>query len=127
MIPPPPTSRGAMKTRRHHNNKGYRAVKRGRCAEQLKRMAKMLGLHFAVGKTEDVMKFVATEIRPDGKPYGVTVEASSWDEARSICEREGWTLDGELMAVIPATETFGHKEADEMVAAMADAETATKQ
>ena len=28
-----------MKSRRHHNNKGYRQIKRGRTAEQVRRMA----------------------------------------------------------------------------------------
>lgn len=35
-----------MKTRRHHNNNGARQVKTGRTAEQVKRMARRLGVRF---------------------------------------------------------------------------------
>jgi hypothetical protein len=38
-----------MKVRRHHNNKGTRQVKRGKTFEQLKRIAKKLGLPFHEG------------------------------------------------------------------------------
>lgn len=37
-----------MKTRRHHNNKGTRQVKRGKTASQVKRMARRLGIPFKV-------------------------------------------------------------------------------
>jgi hypothetical protein len=33
-----------MKTRRHHNNKGIRQIKRGKTYEQLRRIAKRLGI-----------------------------------------------------------------------------------
>lgn len=46
------------------------------------------------------MKFVATEFRDDGQ-YGVQLEADNWAEAARVCDREGWRLDGELMAIIP--------------------------
>ena len=36
-----------MKGRRHHNNKGARQVRRGKCAAQVKRMATKLGLRFS--------------------------------------------------------------------------------
>lgn len=35
-----------MKTRRHHNNKGLRQIKRGKCRDQVQRMAKKLGLKY---------------------------------------------------------------------------------
>lgn len=35
-----------MKTRRHHNNKGLRQIKRGKTAGQLRAMCKRLGLPF---------------------------------------------------------------------------------
>lgn len=35
-----------MKTRRHHNNKGYRQIKRGKTATQLKHMCRRLGLPY---------------------------------------------------------------------------------
>lgn len=35
-----------MKTRRHHNNKGLRQIKRGKTAEQVKAMCKRLCLPF---------------------------------------------------------------------------------
>lgn len=35
-----------MKTRRHHNNKGQRQVKTGRTVDQVKRMARRLGIPF---------------------------------------------------------------------------------
>lgn len=37
-----------MKTRRHHNNTGYRQIKRGKTAIQVERMARRLGLPFKV-------------------------------------------------------------------------------
>jgi hypothetical protein len=42
-----------MKTRRHHNNKGYRQIKRGKTAVGLKAIAKKLGLKFTVRKVQD--------------------------------------------------------------------------
>lgn len=33
-----------MKTRRHHNNKGYRQIKRGKTVEQVARIARKLGI-----------------------------------------------------------------------------------
>jgi len=35
-----------LKPRRHHNNKGYRQIKRGKTREQVKRLAKKLGLPY---------------------------------------------------------------------------------
>lgn len=35
-----------MKLRRHHNNKGSRQVRRGKCAAQVKRIAAKLGLRY---------------------------------------------------------------------------------
>lgn len=78
-------------------------------------------------KIANEMKFVATELRSDGKKYGVDFEAANWGEAEKVCEENGWTLDGELHFTIPASEAFGHKEADEMIAALDEREEATKQ
>jgi hypothetical protein len=39
-----------VKTRRHHNNKGTRQIKRGKTAAQVERMARRLGVPFAVGE-----------------------------------------------------------------------------
>ena len=39
-----------MKTRKHHNNTGYRQIKRGKTAIQLKHMCKRLKLPFKTGK-----------------------------------------------------------------------------
>lgn len=36
-----------MKTRKHHNNKGLRQIKNGKTYEQVKRVAKKLGIPFA--------------------------------------------------------------------------------
>ena len=35
-----------MKTRRHHNNKGYRQIRRGACANEVKRIARKYGLRY---------------------------------------------------------------------------------
>lgn len=35
-----------MKTRRHHNNKGSRQIKKGKTVEQVKRIAKKLGIPY---------------------------------------------------------------------------------
>lgn len=35
-----------MKTRRHHNNKGYRQIKRGKTFDQVRAMARRLGVPF---------------------------------------------------------------------------------
>jgi hypothetical protein len=36
-----------VKTRKHHNNKGYRQIKRGKTVEQVRRIAAKLGLPYA--------------------------------------------------------------------------------
>jgi hypothetical protein len=36
------------KTRRHHNNDGRRQVRRGKTRQQVKRMARRLGIRYAV-------------------------------------------------------------------------------
>lgn len=43
-----------MKTRRHHNNKGSRQVKRGKTVDQVKRIAKRLGIKYASPKASEV-------------------------------------------------------------------------
>ena len=35
-----------MKSRRHHNNKGLRATKRGKRVEEVKKIAKRLGIEY---------------------------------------------------------------------------------
>lgn len=42
-----------MKTRRHHNNKGLRQIKRGKTEEQLKRICKKLGLPYGKKKNHE--------------------------------------------------------------------------
>lgn len=37
-----------MKTRRHHNNKGLRQIKRGKTVDQVKRIARKLGVRYGV-------------------------------------------------------------------------------
>lgn len=39
----------ADRTRRHHNNKGTRQIKRGKTYDQVKRIARKLRIPFAVG------------------------------------------------------------------------------
>lgn len=39
-----------MKTRRHHNNKGLRQVKRGKTREQVKMIARKLGISMYGGR-----------------------------------------------------------------------------
>ena len=39
-----------MKSRRHHNNKGTRQIKRGKTVEQVKRIAKKLRVPFVTKK-----------------------------------------------------------------------------
>lgn len=39
-----------MKTRKHHNNKGLRQIKRGKTANQLKHICKRLRLPFVAAK-----------------------------------------------------------------------------
>jgi hypothetical protein len=34
-----------VKTRRHHNTKGYRQIRRGKCAEQVRKIAKRLKIN----------------------------------------------------------------------------------
>jgi hypothetical protein len=40
-----------MKLRRHHNNKGYRQIKRGKTTDQVRRMARKLKLPFYIEKS----------------------------------------------------------------------------
>lgn len=68
------------------------------------------------------MKFLATEFRPDGE-YAVHIDASNWAEADRICAESGWRLDGEIGAIIPASDTFGRTEADQI---LADLETSNR-
>lgn len=42
-----------MKTRRHHNNNGSRQIKRGKTADQVRRMARKLGVPFKVKDETD--------------------------------------------------------------------------
>jgi len=37
-----------LKTRRHHNNKGFRQIRRGRTREQVAAIARKLGIKLAV-------------------------------------------------------------------------------
>lgn len=42
-----------MKTRRHHNNKGTRQMKRGRTVDQVKRIARKLRVPFVTKSNKD--------------------------------------------------------------------------
>lgn len=42
-----------MKTRKHHNNKGLRQIRRGKTANQVKHMAKRLKVPFVVKRLQD--------------------------------------------------------------------------
>ena len=47
-----------MKTRRHHNNKGYRQIKRGKTRKQVEVMARRLGIKYKPKrKMEENLKF----------------------------------------------------------------------
>jgi hypothetical protein len=39
-----------MKDRKHHNNKGYRQIKNGKCERSLQLLAKKLGIKYKVVK-----------------------------------------------------------------------------
>lgn len=54
--------RGVMKSRKHHNNTGYRQIKRGKTREQVKRIAKRLGIPYGEKDTE-FMKQWAKDMR----------------------------------------------------------------
>lgn len=41
-----------MKTRKHHNNKGNRQIKRGKTVEQVKRIAKSLNIPYDRGNND---------------------------------------------------------------------------
>lgn len=72
------------------------------------------------------MIFLASELS-DGHRYARDFDAADWSEARRICEDNGWTLDGVLRYTIPASAAFGPAEADEIVAAMNEAQDWMKQ
>jgi len=40
-----------LKTRRHHNNKGQRQIKRGKTGDQVKRLALKAGVNLRIGDT----------------------------------------------------------------------------
>ena len=41
-----------MKTRRHHNNKGYRQIKNGRCYQQVRQIARKLNIPYERSRNE---------------------------------------------------------------------------
>jgi len=45
-----------MKTRRHHNNKGYRQIRRGACANEVKRIARKYGLRYVERLKEETQE-----------------------------------------------------------------------
>lgn len=57
-----------------------------------------------------------TEIRSDGV-YGRAIKADTREEAMAIADEEGWTLEGEIAAVIPADQ-ISSEQADEIINAM---------
>lgn len=48
-----------------------------------------------------MMEFTAT----NEWDYTVGFFAESWDDAHKVCAWNGWTLDGEIVATIPADQT----------------------
>lgn len=72
------------------------------------------------------MRFCARELRSDGHQYGLDFEAGDWSEAEQICSENGWTLDGELHFVIPASEGFSHDQADELIAVLNEREQSSQ-
>lgn len=40
-----------MKMRRHHNNKGTRQIKRGRCEQRARRLARRLGVPYGLPRS----------------------------------------------------------------------------
>lgn len=46
----------SMKTRRHHNNKGYRQIKRGKTTDQVMAIARRLGIPYVTKRTADLKK-----------------------------------------------------------------------
>lgn len=47
------------------------------------------------------MRYAATRFESDGM-YAETFTANSWAEAETICEENGWRLDGDNAQVIKA-------------------------
>lgn len=47
-------AKGNERKRRHHNNKGYRKVKRGKTRDEIKRLAKQLGIPYKIYPSVDM-------------------------------------------------------------------------
>lgn len=74
-----------MKTRRHHNNKGYRQIKRGKTREQVKAIAKRLGI-----KSERMIKtepFIFLRDQ-EGNPFYFEYNALGFHSAIAFLENE---------------------------------------
>ena len=39
----------------------------------------------------------------DGAWYGGSIPAATWDDAKDVCRRLGWRLDGEYVTTLPVT------------------------
>ena len=70
-------------------------------------------------------RYLATRFEMDGE-YGETVFAPSWEAAEKVCNANDWRLDGEVGAVIPASDNFGEEEAQAMVDALNESADSVK-
>lgn len=70
------------------------------------------------------MKRFVTDYQIDGVAYGGEVDALDVSHAQMLCDQRGRgeKVAGVLYAVIPAGPSFGHLEADAMLAAYADSD-----
>lgn len=55
-----------MKTRRHHNNKGERQIRRGKTQVQVEAMAKRLGIPFKITSEAGDAIEVLNKVKTDG-------------------------------------------------------------
>lgn len=84
-----------MKSRRHHNNKGSRQIKRGKTADQVKRMAKKLKVPFVVkpeadpnegGMTDYEVRSLSGELTsvPDDVLATIVMSVQKWRECSDM-------------------------------------------
>jgi hypothetical protein len=70
-----------MKTRRHHNNKGSRQIRRGKTVDQVKAMARRLGLKYKP-KADANDKRAEREI----VKFCPVCGCKTWTDVNGICE-----------------------------------------
>lgn len=68
------------------------------------------------------MKRFATKYRKDGVLFGGQIDALDFEHAQRLCDErgQGETVEGVLYSIIKASDTFGHKQADEMTKRFAE-------